>query len=438
MRLGRTDNNLFTREQVEKVAVDLTGYQTELARAMMQFDYQRPENSLHLPFDQQIIEKAQAVLDSKGIFRQPPRVIFVVGIGGSNLAAKAVVDSLPRSDRPELVWLDTLDDVQITHAETLIRDQIRTASDYLIFIISKSGATTETLANYAILEALLEREGLEPLSRTIAISNPASVLTKQAEEKEVDTLTIPVQVGGRFSAFSAAGVAVLLAAGYDVAAWRRGAQEWLTKTATARAERNEALLLAASKYLAYENELTVFDQFIFAPELETWGKWYRQLLAESLGKSPENSGNTKVGLLDQSGINVLPTVSIGTTDLHSVGQLYLGGARNIMTTFVITGVEKSAFIPKRISFRLDQVGLEGKSLQEIKRAIIVGTQTAYRDAKRPFDTLELKKLDEYELGVLMQMSMVEIMYLAKLLKVNAFDQPNVEGYKEATRKILAK
>ena len=138
--------------------------------------------------------------------------------------------------------------------------------------------------------------------------------------------------------------------------------------------------------------------FLFNPELESLGKWWRQLVAESLGKD---------------GKGILPIVSIGTNDLHSTLQLYLDGPKNIYTTFV-----------------------SAKPLPKIVDAILEGVKISYTNHGLPFRHIELGKLDAYDLGVFMQTQMNEVIALAKLMGVDAFNQPAVEEYKKEARLLL--
>jgi glucose-6-phosphate isomerase len=153
-------------------------------------------------------------------------------------------------------------------------------------------------------------------------------------------------------------------------------------------------------------------------------------MAESIGKSHD-----KQGKLINNGIT--PTVSIGSTDLHSVAQLYLSGPRNTFTSFV--SVEKNntnLCLSDNPLLQTLAPTLQNRSLPTIMNAILQGTMAAYRTDKRPFIHLTLPEKNEYYLGQFMQIKMLEIMYLGFLMNINPFDQPSVELYKQETKKLL--
>jgi glucose-6-phosphate isomerase len=180
---------------------------------------------------------------------------------------------------------------------------------------------------------------------------------------------------------------------------------------------------AAILYCHYKKKKNINNNFFFHPELETLGKWYRQLIGESIGKKKT--------------IGITPIISIGTTDLHSVGQLYLGGPIDKVTTFIsANSIDEDLTIPNEPYLGELVEGMYGKTLKNIKRTILGGVKLAYKKRRMPFTEIILPDLKEKSFGAYMQFRMMEIMYLAKLLGVNAFNQPNVESYKEETRKII--
>ena len=155
--------------------------------------------------------------------------------------------------------------------------------------------------------------------------------------------------------------------------------------------------------------------------------WYRQLMGESLGKQFDRGGREVF-----SGIT--PLVSIGSTDLHSMAQLYLGGPFDKYTSFVEVEKINSRF---KLTEDLGLVeGICGKELQEIMKAILEGVKIAYRKAERPYSETVLPDKSEASIGQFLQYKMLEVMYLGSLFNVNPFDQPSVESYKAETRKIL--
>jgi len=419
----------FKEEEIYTEAGRLQSYMTELEAASKSQTYTEPENSLHLPYDTEMITRVKGEVNK--LVNKNLKYIFVVGIGGSNLSAKAVIEALPDNKNiPRITWLDNLSDNTVSTCLNEIIPTIKKPEEYLFFSISKSGQTTETLANTEILFEALTIAKLKPIERLLVISDTNSQFEKQARRNGVATLAIPSIVGGRFSAFSAAGLAVMYAARVDVDNLCLGARDITPYGFITDTKHNPAASSAAAKLLAIRDGLKVNDQFIFNPELESTGKWYRQLLAESIGKRFNAEGaEVFTGLV--------PTVSIGPTDLHSVAQLYLGGPRVVFTTFITSNEGKTHRVPSNRLFNDLVSMINGKTLSEIREAVITGTKTAYDDADRPYMTIELKDTTPYEIGALMQYQMMEIMFLGKLLNINPFDQPNVESYKTATKKALS-
>lgn len=142
------------------------------------------------------------------------------------------------------------------------------------------------------------------------------------------------------------------------------------------------------------------------------------------------------GKCGKNGKGITPTVSVGSVDLHSVAQLYLGGPKDKVTTFVYTEPDNSLILEDASRYPLVP-NIEGKSIDQITHAIIGGTKAAYLKAGLPYMEYVLEKLTAYELGAFLQFKMCEMMYLGKLMEVNTFDQPEVELYKTETKRILS-
>ena len=197
-------------------------------------------------------------------------------------------------------------------------------------------------------------------------------------------------------------------------------------------EKNPAAISAAIQYLHYESGKNISDLFLFANDLESLGKWCRQLMAESLGKEFNKKGETV-------NIGITPVISMGSTDLHSMAQLYLGGPNDKFTMFLrVENSNSQVKLPNLREYSKLVNGIQGKSLESIMSAIMEGTKAAFRKGKRPFMEVKLPCKSEYYIGQFLQFKMIETIYLGFLLGVNPFDQPNVESYKEETRKILQK
>lgn len=217
----------------------------------------------------------------------------------------------------------------------------------------------------------------------------------------------------------------------DITSLLAGAQQGFVLSTHEDVDHNPAALSALLISMLYKRGCMLHDIFIFSVELESLGKWYRQLTAESIGKKYNNND-------ELVNIGITPTVSIGSTDLHSVVQLYLAGPYNRFTTFITTDKSKVELVlPHYEEFEALVENIQKKSYSSIMNAILKGTQTAYRHDNRPFITIHIPEKSAYCLGQLMQIKMIEIMYLGFLMNINPFDQPNVEEYKKETRKIIA-
>lgn len=284
------------------------------------------------------------------------KYFVLVGIGGSNLGAKAVYEALYKPGQtPEILFADTVSPVMI---ERIIA-KLKTVNkeEVLLNYVSKSGTTLESEHNFEILKEY------------------AGTIVDTYKELDFDKT-----IGGRFSVLTEVGLYPLRMCGFDT-------DELLRGKADAGDDKESAQWL----YEQLQAGMVVHDMFLFNPELESLGKWYRQLLGESTGKD---------------GKGFLSTVSIGTTDLHSMFQRYVGGPHNIATTFVKAGHS------------------------EPMDAIYEAVKQAYRDHNLSFQEYLMPELNEYELGKFFETKMREIVHLAHLMGVNAYDQPNVEAYKK--------
>lgn len=402
---------------------------TQIQKVVTQGGYAAPESSLNLPFDQGCLKKVAHLATQKK--RLGVSGMIVVGIGGSNLGTMAVYQALygnvGNPDFP-LWWADTVDTDQIALLLKMVESRFQKGEKLLLSLISKSGTTTETIANGAcFLEIFKKYFPTDCHKYVVVITDKDSALWKLAGQERFDCLDIPATVGGRYSVMSAVGLFPLACTGVDIASLHKGASDMVMESLDAQSDACRSALVIAHYYA---RGYFINDLFIFDAALESFGKWYRQLMGESIGKEKNLHGKTVH-------IGITPTVSMGSTDLHSVGQLYLGGPFDKLTTFVTVHDPVHAIkVPKNSLSNL-VAHIESKSLQQIMNAIVQGTQAAYAEHKRPFMSITLEQKNAYYMGQLLQLKMIEMMYLGALLEVNPFNQPNVELYKIQTRKILA-
>ena len=426
MKFLYKNSALIEEKTITETANTLNEYISHLNDVASKNNYESDEASINLPFDEELLKEVTNLKEKK--VTKNLKYIFVIGIGGSNLGTKAIYDSIfgyydiiEKERYPKLIFLDTQDAAVLSKTKTLINN-LSSKEEILVNAISKSGGTTETVANLEVVYEVLRNKFGAIDDRIVITTDEGSKMQKAAEAKQIDALTIPQKVGGRYSVFSAVGLFPLVASGFNIAELRRGAQNMRNVCLRKMSEDNPAAISAAIIYLHYKQGKNINDNFIFLPQLESLGKWYRQLQGESIGKD---------------GKGITPTVSMGSTDLHSVGQLYLGGPKDKITTFIYgENLQDQTSVPQKTAFNLVEV-ITGKPIQKIMDAIVGGVKKAYQNQTLPFMEIVLEGVSEESLGEFMQFKMIEIMCLGKLMGVNAFDQPQVELYKTETKKILS-
>ena len=412
----------------------LSDYTTHLQQVRAAGGYSELEASLNLPFDNELLERVQALVAKK--VTPQLKYTVVIGIGGSNLGTKAVYDALlgyrdllEPNRFPKMLFAETTDPEVLTSLNSLLAT-LEQPEELLLVVISKSGGTTETLANFEILaNPLRTKFGADMLGRVVVITDDGSKFMQAAESAGFSHLGMPLQVGGRYSVLSAVGLFPLLCVGLNIEALRQGARDLAELCLAGDSADNLAAQSAAALALNLKSGHPINDNFFFHPELESLGKWYRQLMGESVGKQRDLDDHTVYA-------GITPTVSLGSTDLHSVGQLYLGGPKDKFSTFVASSHSAQISVPADRTLP-DLVSMvAGKSAAGIMAAILEGTKIAYHKAGRPFMEITLDALDEPSIGAFLQFKMLEMMYLGRLLHVNSFDQPSVESYKIETKRLL--
>lgn len=320
------------------------------------------------------------------------KFIFVIGIGGSDLASKAVWNALNLNKKTDkkIFFLEAPDYREYDNFKVFFENEITDLEKVALIAISKSGQTKETLETFhKIFDMLSEKFGQPVAERTLIISSPGSTLWSLAESKGIQKLAWEGDVGGRFSAFTIAHTAVLSIAGLNTKKFKDGSHFAASDTAT----QDEQSMLAQKIFESYKKGAKIIDFFLFNPELEDLGKWCRQLIAESLA-------------------TFTPTVSLGPTDLHSMLELYLEKPDERFTIFV-----KSE---KEIDESVNEVSYENVTSEYHKRGL-----SLYK--------YEMPEINEFELGKFMQFMINLTLDLAKLLEVNPYDQPEVEKYKDSLR-----
>ncbi len=427
-----SDHSLIKDEVIKTTAQSMMEYRSHLEEVSKKTDYADPESSIQLPFDENILSAAQDIV--KKIKTPTLQYVAVIGIGGSNLGTQAVYNAIAGSmsllyDRlPKLLFLDTVSDERMTAVVRML-SRMPSKEDFAIITISKSGGTTETIANTEVLWKSLDKQFSDIRDRLCFITDEGSKLWNAAKEHKISFISIPKLVGGRYSVLSAVGLVPLLLGKIDIEAMREGARVAVADGVSQDLSKNRSLISAVCTHLHAKQSRTIHNSFIYATKLESLGKWYRQLMGESIGKEKDLDGN-----IVHTGIT--PIVSIGSTDLHSMAQLYYGGPDDKFTNIIYSFKGDINLVPREMKMPGLVEDIGGKSFEGITTAIVGGVKAAYELKQRPYIEIDMEGITPYELGYYLQFRMIEMMYLAKLMNVNAFNQPAVEGYKEATRKLL--
>ena len=400
---------------------------------MLSLGYATEYSFFNLLDDRRLILKIKNLVRLKN--EDDLEYLVVVGIGGSNLGSMAVLEAVKGKfynqlhNTPKILFVDTVDSDYLIQVIHLIEDSFKSGKKTLINVISKSGNTTETIVNFEVLLSILKRYVENYQEYVVVTTDNGSELYKIAIDNKFDILEVPKLVGGRFSLFSAVALFPLAMVNIDIEKLVYGAK--VMRKRCLGLNENYAAINAILMYLHYQNKKNIYDCFLFSNELESLGKWYRQLIAESVGKEFNKFGN-------KINVGITPTVSIGTTDLHSIFQLYMAGPNDRFINFVF--LENSHYIitPNYKQYNSLIKNTQNKTLNNIMKSIIEGVKKSLIKNEVPFSEIILDNKKEFSLGQFLMLKQIEIILLASLFNVNVFDQPNIESYKEETRKILKK
>ncbi len=375
---------------------------------------------------------------------QQSDAVVVVGIGGSNLGAKAVFDALSHSyaadlppqkrSAPQLYWAGN--HLATDEAAELL-DALEGHTPSLI-VISKSGTTTEPALAFRILKSYMDqRFGVaESAARIFCVTDPkGGTLKKLADENDWPRLEIPPDVGGRYSVFTPCGLLPLAAAGIDVEAFVTGARDAglaATRSENRSLETNPALCYAALRNALYSEGYKVEAHCTWTPKLRTVSEWWKQLFGESDAK--ENSG-------------LYPASACFTTDLHSLGQYFQDGERHLFATHIKIlkeasvaqgALARSLTIPKAAGLNDGFEFLNGKELSLVQHHAQEATFLAHADGKCPTVVWNLPERNAYWLGYWMYSQMIACAVGGYARGINPFDQPGVEDYKRNMFALIGK
>ena len=421
----------FSEDEIAFEARRLLPYLADLDIILKTENWSHPAASILLP---SAGECARQSLDlAKSLPK--PSLIIVIGIGGSNLGTAAVCQAVLGShsnllSKPQLLFADTTDGPSIHSITELARRHLKSGGHVILDVISKSGTTLETMANFSALHSALLQEKKSHV-HVVATSDEGSPLEDWARVNACPSLSVPRMVGGRYSVFSNVALFPLALAGVDIHALLSGAKTMRARCLSKKISENPAMRMAAILYLHHQTGRRIHDHFLFANDLMGLGLWARQLQAESIGKEQRTDGSP-------AHTGLTPTVSIGSTDLHSMAQLYLAGPSDKF--FRLVAVRKPSHdiaLPRDGMLGSLAPSASGRKLSVVLSAICGATAAAWRAKSIPFVAVSLPDLSAQSVGMLMQEEMMETIFLAKLLEVNAFDQPAVELYKKEVKRLLS-
>ena len=357
-------------------------------------------------------------------------VFIVIGIGGSYLGARAVVEFLKspmynnlKKDTPDIYFAGC--NISPSYLNELL--QICEGRDVCINVISKSGTTTEPAIAFRVFRALLEKKyGVDGARERIFVTTDKArgTLKKFSDDAGYETFVVPDDVGGRFSVLTAVGLLPIAVAGIDVDALMKGAQDAAVAYSNPDLATNDCYKYAAMRNILYRKGKTTEILVGYEPSNQMINEWWKQLFGESEGK-------------DQRGI--YPSSVIFSTDLHSLGQYIQDGVRNIFET--VLNVKSTGFTLE-IPYDAENVDglnfLAGMDLNRVNQTAMQGTLLAHVDGGVPNIVIDLEDKSEHSLGYLIYFFELACAISGYVLGVNPFDQPGVEAYKKNMFALLGK
>jgi glucose-6-phosphate isomerase len=353
-------------------------------------------------------------------------ILLVIGIGGSYLGAKAVIELLaPDSggglNRTKVIFAGT--GLSGAHTQRIMKSL--EGKDFSINIISKSGTTTEPSVAFRIFYGLLsERYGNKATQRVYSTTDANSgALLKLSREKGFKTFYIPGDIGGRYSVLTPVGLLPIACAGIDIDALVEGAC-LAGKEYSVKAPENPVWQYACARQALYDAGKKIEILSAWSPEYRYFGEWWKQLFGESEGK-------------DLRGI--LPVYLEMTADLHSMGQYVQQGERMMFETFIWTETEDEGVIIPYDDENLDGLNyLAGKSVDYVNLNAMAGTKEAHMDGGVPCIELRTGVVNARCLGALLYFFQLSCAISGLIGGINPFNQPGVEAYKKNMFRLLGK
>ena len=364
------------------------------------------------------------------LLRSKCDIIVCIGIGGSYLGAKAVIEALSNSfawlegNKPAIVYAgQNICEDYLYELQNLLRDK-----KFGIISISKSGTTTEPALAFRLLKTQLEAQCGEEFAKECIVcitDAKRGALRTLATQQGYKTFVIEDNIGGRFSVLTPVGLLPIACAGFDIYQLIEGANKMMEICSVDTPfEQNPAALYAATRKKLYADGKKIELLVNYHPKLHFMSEWWKQLYGESEGK--DNKG-------------IFPASVDFTTDLHSMGQYIQEGERHLMETVISVSEPQYTLLFPHDEQNLDGLNfLAGKRIDHVNKMAELGTMIAHIDGGVPNMKIELPKINEYYLGQLIYFFEIACGISGYLLQVNPFNQPGVEAYKKNMFALLDK
>lgn len=370
--------------------------------------------------------EAKAIARRAAALRKKYSDMLVLGIGGSALGTRAVIEGIGAGARKGMA-VHVADNVDPDFFFPLLRSLPMKKT--VVVAISKSGTTAETNSQLALaMDALKKANPKGWREQLLLVTDPEKgVFRKLADEEGIEAWSVPPNVGGRFSVLTPVGLLPLAAAGISIDRLLDGAA-WMEAMYRGVPMEDNPVLKAAAVYAHYmtTNPKAVQLWFTYGQGLDRVAEWWQQLWGESLGKKRPGGGP----------VGQTPARAVGVTDQHSQVQIYQDGPADKIFTFVkwMEGREKGR-VPKA-AFSPDMAMLGNRPLRDLFEAEFEGTIGALWDAGRPIVRMEIGGRDEAHLGAFLQFWMWVTAIIGDILGIDAFDQPGVEAGKKIARALM--
>lgn len=347
-------------------------------------------------------------------------VLLVVGIGGSYLGAKAGIEMLAKKSQTEIVFAG----INFDYTDLNNKLENLKNKDVTVNVISKSGTTVEILMTLSIIERFLKNKykGLYKERLIFTTDKNKGYLRERAILDGIETLTVPDNIGGRYSVLSAVGMLPFAVADINIKKIFEGAVQAQNDFDNDDIYENKACQYAIYRYLINKKlnkKIELFSSFFTS--FNSFGFWLQQLFCESEGK-------------DGEGLFVVPLAY--STDLHSVGQFIQQGSPIVAETFLTTNTISKDNSVTNIALKSPIKYLDGKSFFEVNKAAENATIKAHSQAKVPISVISIDEINEYNFGYLVYFFEYACAVSGYLLKINPFNQPGVEQYKKFMRENL--